>query len=268
MRLLLLALALIASPVGACTSDTAPPVRPQPAPAASPSATASPGPASPQDADTEAPPMARPPTGDTDRPTDGTDRPTAVDTSPRRRPLTDEERAAMTGVSWRDGCPVSLDDLRVLELPHHTPDGGVARGKLVVHHDAADALEAAFAALFEQGFVITRMRPVRHYGGDDGRSMAADNTSAFNCRPVAGGRSWSEHAYGRAVDVNPLRNPYVRGGRVDPPGGRDWLERDAARPGVLVSGSPAVEAFRAVGWSWGGHWKSLKDYQHFSRSGR
>lgn len=187
--------------------------------------------------------------------------------SPEVRPLSETERAAMTGVSWREGCPVHLDDLRVLELDHHTPEGSTTRGRLVVNVDAADALVQAFEGLWKAGFPITSMRPVRHFGGDDDASMTADNTSAFNCRPVAGGRKWSQHAYGRAVDVNPLRNPYVRGERVDPPEGAAWLDRDPSRPGVLVEGTPAVEAFDAVGWHWGGRWRSSKDYQHFSKTG-
>lgn len=186
---------------------------------------------------------------------------------PDIRPLSAQEREAMTGVSWREGCPVPLDELVVIDMPHHTPGGGIGRGELVLHRDASKAATEAFEQLWSQGFVITSIRPVRNFDGDDDASMSADNTSAFNCRPKAGGTSWSMHAFGRAIDVNPLRNPYVRGERVDPPEGRDWLERDASRPGVMASGSPQVQAFLDVGWKWGGHWRSAKDYQHFSPSG-
>ena len=126
---------------------------------------------------------------------------------------------------------------------------------------------AELSGCWQQGFVVTRMRPVHEFDGSDDKSMAADNTSAFNCRPKSGGKSWSEHAYGRAVDVNPMRNPFVKGERVTPPQGKAWLDRDSAKAGVLVSGSDAVQAFRAVGFRWGGHWRTAKDYQHFSRSG-
>jgi hypothetical protein len=112
------------------------------------------------------------------------------------------------------------------------------------------------------------MEPVHRYGGDDERSMAADNTSAFNCRPVTGGSSFSRHSYGTALDLNPLRNPYVKGERVLPPEGRAWLERDGTRPGVITGEGPVVQAFRAIGWKWGGDWRSSKDYQHFSTDGR
>lgn len=194
--------------------------------------------------------------------------PPAPPFNPLTRPITDAERTAMTGVSWREGCPVPLDDLRVLELPYHAVDGQVRRGELIVHHDVAADVTRAFGGLFEAGFVITDMQPVRAYGGDDNLSMAKDNTSAFNCRPSLGSASWSEHAYGRAIDINPLRNPYVRGDRVDPPGGREWLDRDSGKPGVIAADSPAVRAFRDIDWTWGGTWTRSKDYQHFSRSGR
>ena len=99
--------------------------------------------------------------------------------------------------------------------------------------------------------------------------MAADNTSAFNCRPAvsSGPRRWSVHAYGRAVDVNPVENPYLLGGRVLPPAGARFLDRDAYRRGMAVRGGGLVDAFAAAGWGWGGVWSS-PDYQHFSANGR
>ena len=99
--------------------------------------------------------------------------------------------------------------------------------------------------------------------------MAADNTSAFNCRyaVASGPRRWSVHAYGQAIDVNPVENPYVFGRRVLPPAGRWYLDRAASRPGMAVAGGALVQAFAAVGWGWGGRW-SPPDYQHFSATGR
>ena len=98
-------------------------------------------------------------------------------------------------------------------------------------------------------------------------SMTANNTSAFNCRFVDGTTRWSQHAYGRAVDVNPLVNPYVQtNGRIDPPAGAQFADR-APRPGLIDGDDAAVRAFAAVGWEWGGNWSGSKDYQHFSRSG-
>ena len=97
--------------------------------------------------------------------------------------------------------------------------------------------------------------------------MAADNTSAFNCRPVAGPDRWSEHSYGRAIDLNPVENPWVRGTAVAPPAGAAFVTREPA-PGVILPDDVVVRAFAAAGWSWGGSWESPVDYQHFSTTGR
>ena len=116
---------------------------------------------------------------------------------------------------------------------------------------------------------IRRMVPVDAYGGSDFRSIEADNTSAFNCRFVDGTTRYSEHAYGRAIDVNPIENPYVtRGGTTSHPASRPYLRRTPFRPGMAVEGRALVRAFDAIGWGWGGRWSGAKDYQHFSASGR
>lgn len=184
------------------------------------------------------------------------------------RPLTSAEREEMTGVTWHEACPVPLDDLRAIELHHVDMSGEVQAGTLIVHADVAGDVARVFDQLLEARFPLTSVRPIRAFGGDDDASMAADNTSAFNCRPVAGTERWSEHAYGRAVDLNPLRNPYVRGAKVSPPQGRAYLDRDPNTPGVITAGDPVDTAFAEIGWRWGGRWSSSKDYQHFSRSGR
>lgn len=175
-------------------------------------------------------------------------------------------RATMT--SWRAGCPVGLGDLRLVTLTHWGFDARPRRGRLIVHRDVAPAIVRVFRDLFAARYPIRRLRLVEAYGSDDDRSMAADNTSAFNCRLVEGSSSWSEHAYGRAIDVNPLENPYVRGGYVAPPGGRRYADRRQRKRGMIHRGGAAVRAFAAVGWEWGGDWSSLKDYQHFSARGR
>lgn len=169
--------------------------------------------------------------------------------------------------SWRPGCPVGPADLRAVSFPHVRPDGSLARGVLIVHGDVVHDVAVLVRAAHGSRFPITQARPVDDFGGDDA-SMAADNTSAFNCRTVAGTTTWSQHAYGRAVDLNPVRNPSVRGDRVDPPGGRSYLDRSDVRPGMLVEGSAVVDAVDRLGWGWGGRWTSGADFQHLSRNGR
>ena len=181
------------------------------------------------------------------------------------RPVSRDE----LGVSWRDGCPVPVEDLRLLTVRHWTMAGAVADGRLVVHRDQAGALHGVFEAIFAARFPISAMVPVTAYGADDGASMAADNTSAFNCREVAGSPGvWSQHSYGRAIDINPLRNPWVRGDAVDPPTGSRFADRSLDEPGMIRPGDAVTSAFAAIGWGWGGNWRSVKDWQHFSANGR
>ena len=170
--------------------------------------------------------------------------------------------------SWRPGCPVALEDLRRIELTHWGFDGKPHDGELVVHAEHADDVVSAFEAIYRARFPIEQMRLVDEFGADDDRSMAANNTSAFNCRSVAGSQRWSEHAYGRAIDINPVQNPYVTRGDVQPPAGAAHTDRSSAAPGMITAGGPVTKAFAAIGWGWGGTWSSGKDYQHFSSSGR
>jgi D-alanyl-D-alanine carboxypeptidase len=184
-------------------------------------------------------------------------------------PLGPELRARMTGVSWHPGCPVPLSELRVLTLSYRGFDRRSHTGRLVVGAASARPVLDVFRRLHAAGFPIRRMRLVDDYGGDDFRSIEADNTSAFNCRRATGSSRWSEHAYGRAVDVNPIENPYVSGGRTSHPASRPYLDRSRLRPGMAYPGAVLVSAFRSIGWGWGGAWPgSVRDYQHFSASGR
>ena len=183
------------------------------------------------------------------------------------RAISPAERAQMTPSVWRPGCPVGLSALRHVSLPFVGFDGRPHRGALVVHNGAARDVVTAFRALYRARVPIRRMRPIQAYGGDDFASIEADNTSAFNCRPATGSSRWSEHAYGRAIDINPIENPYVSGGRTSHRRSVPYLDRSPARPGMAVEGGALVRAFDAVGWGWGGRWSSIRDYQHFSVSG-
>ncbi len=179
----------------------------------------------------------------------------------------DEALAARMSASWRAGCPVPLEDLRYVTVTYLDFDGVVRTGELVVHADVAEGVTRVFAALFEQRYPIRSMRLIDDFGADDTASIYADNTSAFNCRAITGGTAWSEHAYGRAIDINPVENPYVNGSQVGPRTGRAFLARPS-EPGVLHADDAAVAAFAAEGWQWGGLWPGPIDYQHFSTTGR
>jgi D-alanyl-D-alanine carboxypeptidase len=178
-----------------------------------------------------------------------------------------ELRERMTGVSWRRGCPMHIRDLRLLTVSRWGFDREVRVGYLVVNRWQAKPMRRVMRKLYEARFPIRRMRLIDRYGADDDRSMNANNTSAFNCRFVAGTTRWSEHAYGRAIDINPVQNPYVSGGVASPPKGQQYVDRSQRRKGMIHAGGRVVRAFAKVGWGWGGYWSSPKDYQHFSSSG-
>lgn len=177
--------------------------------------------------------------------------------------------ASRMTASWRPGCPVPLAELRLITLTHWGFDGRPLQGELVVANRHTDDIVSVFRRLFEEKFPIESIRLIDEFGGDDDRSMAANNTSGFNCRQATGSSRWSEHAYGRAIDINPIQNPYItRSGAILPRAGAAHATRDSATPGLISNDGPVVAAFRHIGWRWGGHWSSGKDYQHFSATGR
>ena len=177
----------------------------------------------------------------------------------------------MTGSSWRPGCPVGLGDLRLVRVSHWGFHGNVERGELVVHERYAKGTVDVMRRLFAKRFPIRRMELIDRYDADDHRSMAHDNTSAFNCRFVAGTTRWSMHAYGKAIDINPRENPYVAGDHVSPPEGEPFADRRPAREGMIFRRGPVVRAFqRILGWEWLGEPSSARgyrDYQHLSADG-
>jgi poly-gamma-glutamate synthesis protein (capsule biosynthesis protein) len=174
----------------------------------------------------------------------------------------------MTGGSHDPArCPVKLADLRLLTMRYVGFDRQPHIGQMVVHRRHARDIVDVFRELYDERFPIRRMQLVDAYGGDDNRSMAADNSSAYNCRTVAGTSTFSDHAYGAAVDINPVENPYVAADRVLPSAGRKFVDVDRspdadAPQGVIVAGDVVVRAFERIGWEWGGAWNH-PDYQHF-----
>ncbi len=178
--------------------------------------------------------------------------------------------AADLPYSWHPGCPVAPAQLRRVRLPFWGFDGRAHTGALVVNARVVRDVETVFLRLYRAHFPIRKMQPIDAYRGSDPLSTAADNTSGFNCRYAvsSGPKHWSMHAYGEAIDVNTVENPYVFGGRALPPAGKAYVNRANVRPGMAVPGGILVESFRAVGWGWGGSWAGSPDYQHFSVNGR
>jgi len=177
--------------------------------------------------------------------------------------------AAQLPYSWHPGCPVAPSRLRRVRVTFWGFDRRAHTGAFVANEDAVPALVRVFSRLYAARFPIRRLRPIDAYSGNDERSLAADNTAAFNCRYVVGPGPprWSAHAYGEAIDLNPVENPYLEGGRVHPRAGRTYLNRSRVRPGMATPGGLLVRTFATVGWKWGGRWTGSPDYQHFSATG-
>lgn len=168
--------------------------------------------------------------------------------------------------TWVEGCPVTPDELRYVRLTFRGFDGYRHTGELLVNASVADDLVSVFKALFQARYPIEEMRITRLDELDAPPTGDGNNTGAFACRATVGQTTFSQHAYGLAIDVNPFQNPYEKGDLVLPELASSYLDRDD-REGVLHDGDAVVDAFASIGWEWGGDWQSLKDYQHFSQNG-
>ncbi len=178
--------------------------------------------------------------------------------------LTDEVFARMDGVSYPEGCTVSRDELRYLRVLHIGFDGEVHIGEMVCNRSISGDLLEIFRALYDAAYPIEKMLLIDEYGGDDEASMADNNTSCFNYRVVSGSDHLSAHAYGLAVDVNPLYNPYVTSAGYFPANSGDYVDRSADTPYKIDESDLCYQLFTDHGFIWGGNWNSVKDYQHFA----
>ncbi|TDC44597.1 M15 family peptidase [Actinomadura sp. KC345] len=215
--------------------------------------------------DSEEPtPTATPPTSD------GTPAPSATPTEQKFQADITKVTAGDLEHSWREGCPVPPSGLRMIEMTYWGMDDKPhTGGRLVVNAEAAEDLVGVFRKLYNARYPIERMEPVDKYRGSDFQSIEANNTSAFNCRQATGSNSFSQHAYGLAVDINPCQNPYVYAdGRIAHEDCTKFKNRDRKAPGMIHAGDKVVDAFDSIGWGWGGEWSGAKDYQHFSSNGR
>ena len=181
------------------------------------------------------------------------------------------KKRMIKGNSWRKGCPVGLNDLRYLRMTHIDFRGKDVVGEIIVHKDVSAEVTEIFEALYEIGYPIKKMKLVSDYKGSDWQSIEADNTSAFNCRNATGSKKWSKHSYGKAIDINPIENPYIaRSGRISHKASLKYRKRvhkntTYADKAVLLRNDKATRVFKKYGWIWGGDWSAVKDYQHFSK---
>jgi hypothetical protein len=170
--------------------------------------------------------------------------------------------------TWTAACPVALEDLRYVTVAFWGFDERPHTGELLVHAAAADGVVEVFRRLHEARFPMEEMRVTTPAELDAPPTGDGNNTAAFVCRDGRGTGAWSQHAYGLAVDINPFHNPYVKGEVVLPELAGAYVDRADHRPGMIQPGDVVTQAFADLGWGWGGAWRSLKDWMHFSANGR
>lgn len=170
--------------------------------------------------------------------------------------------------TWAPGCPVAAEDLAWVRLTFIGFDDARHTGELLVNADVADDVVTVFHRLYDARFPLEQLRITTKEEQTAPPTGDGNDTGSFNCRPVRGATTYSQHAYGLAIDVNPFQNPYIKGELVLPELAGAYTDRGWKRPGMILPGGPVVRAFAAVGWTWGGTWHSLKDLQHFSVNGR
>jgi len=188
-------------------------------------------------------------------------------------PITPQIKNRMLkGHSYHKGCPISINDLRYIKLKYIGFDNKEHTGELIVNKSVANDVVDIFKKLYQIRYPIRRMELVSNYNGSDFASIEADNTSAFNCRFVDGTTKWSNHTYGKAIDINPLENPYVsKSGYTAHKKSKKFVIRKrvnntAEYKALILKNDPIVKFFKNHGWRWGGNWRCCKDYQHFDKN--
>lgn len=178
-------------------------------------------------------------------------------------PLSEDVKEIIIGSSYKENDEVKIEDLVYAQITHWGFDDEEHKGEIIINKKLAHDVLEIFRELYEAKFPIERVRIIDEYDASDELSMLDNNTSAFCYREIAGGGKLSNHSYGIAIDINPVQNPYLTDDIVLPVSGETYLDRSNVRKGMIVEGDPCYNAFKKRGWTWGGDWNSLKDYQHF-----
>ena len=178
-------------------------------------------------------------------------------------PVPAEISERINGKTYKENSEIDLDDLSYLKIRYLDFQHNIADGEMIVHKTLAKEVLEIFEMLFEAEYEIEKIRLCDEYDGDDERSMADNNSSAFNYRNVAGTQELSLHALGRAIDINPLYNPYIVGEKISPANAVKYADRSVKFPHRIDHHDLAYKVFASKGWLWGGDWTNSKDYQHF-----
>lgn len=184
-------------------------------------------------------------------------------------PLTDMVKTRIYGFSYKEDCTVPYEDLRYVKVLFYNFDGKTDEGEIICNRQIAQDLVEIFYELYQNSYPIEKIRLVDEYQADDDASCADNNSSCFNYRVIAGSKRLSKHALGMAIDINPFYNPYITypngTERISPAGSEPYADRNADLPHMIQKGDLCYNLFLTHGFTWGGEWKSVKDYQHFEK---
>jgi len=180
-------------------------------------------------------------------------------------PLPEHIISQISGSSFHENEHFGYEHLSYLTITYMDFDGYSRLGNIIVAASIADEVLDIFREIYEGRFPLARVKLIDYYGADDYYSMADNNSVGFNFRVIAGTQTLSRHAWGMAIDINPIQNPFIRGDIIWPPAGSEYLDRSDVRPGMIVPGDVVYNAFVSRGWIWGGHWTVPIDYHHFER---
>jgi len=182
-------------------------------------------------------------------------------------PLSDTQKQQIMNYTWHPGCPISPDDLVQVKINYWGFDQNAHTGILIINQSVAENVVEIFKILYQDKFPIEKIQPLENYQGDEAKAMADNDTFGFHCRPMTSNPAlFSIHSYGLAIDINPLINPYVDKNMILPPEGKKYLDRNLNIPGMILKNGIVYNAFEKYGWTWGGDWKYIKDYQHFQKA--
>lgn len=179
--------------------------------------------------------------------------------------LSNENIIRITDSSWNEDAPVKLSELSYLEVTYIGFDNKDHVGELIVNKQLAYEVLEIFKELYDKKFPIDKIKLIDEYAASDILSMSDNNTCAFNYRKIEGSNKISNHSYGIAIDINPIQNPYINNNKVSPIEGKEFMDRNDKRVGMIKKGDSCYDAFKKRGWDWGGEWKTVKDYQHFEK---
>ena len=181
--------------------------------------------------------------------------------------ISNDIKEKMIGNSMKENAIISFDDLRYLNMTYYGFDHLSHIGEMIVHKDVADEVLEIFKILYQHQFPIEKMNLIDKYSGDDILSMEDNNTSGFNYRKIANTDKLSTHSYGKAIDINPVQNPYFIPNTqfFEPKKSKKYIDRTLSEKGMIKENDIVVKTFQKYGWEWGGNWSTPKDYQHFEK---